>query len=211
MPQKKHSSSKMSSKAGIPKRLLTKFGFFYKDNDLLDDLTFSYFYHSTMQNQLLHFGTVLPIAVCIVILQANYLPIIRFFETEDKVGLSLLPLVLTILYCAVFFIWDLLIGATYSTLLGIAIYATTQTNKENLNDWSFYAAILIVILAPLQLLGHVIWEKRLPAFRAFEAVFVTPFLVVLLRFTKIGYVPEVDKYIKNNYTRWANEKGGRTF
>lgn len=175
---------------------------------LVDELSFSLYFHSTTMNQLLHLGTFLPILVCTELLLES----IPWKPLGTRV--PLLSLILIVPYSAFLACWDLVVGGAFmvftcgcGVLIGY-LYDHGQYPELVGNGWwclkvgGVYAA-----LALCQLGGHVAFEFRLPAFRAFEAVFSTPFLLMLLLLNWVtGYASPVVQEIRARSVQWKTYK-----
>ena len=170
----------------IPKRFQFKFPFFVNKGTLIDDLSFSFYFHSTSMNQVLHFSTVMvlyssviillheiSLAICLLFL-LSYGGFLTFLDYISGIG---------------FIIWFIfcLIVSLFESSLSLP-----------------FAVGCIILLPPLQLLGHVVYERRLPAFRAFEALVTTPLLLMILFLNKFGIHQDVVKEIRLKSKQWVS-------
>jgi hypothetical protein len=80
--------------------------------------------------------------------------------------------------------------------------------------------VLLLVLPPFMLLGHIVWEKSLPAFRAFEGVYLqtfltsalytTPFFLVLTMLCPTSYQSQLKKQVFALSSKWKGTER-RTF
>lgn len=125
------------------------------------ELAFSWWYHRTPANQVLHLCTFVPI----VALTASTL---GWFGSFAAVAL-----------------YSLLLGVCVDSVAGGSMLLLSVPTLAAVH-WLLtpFAPLtrcgIALALAPLQLLGHVVFEGRLPAFRPFEALVTTPALLALV-------------------------------
>ncbi len=125
------------------------------------DLAFSWWYHRTPTNQALHLCTFVPI----VTLAASTL---GWHGSHAAVAL-----------------YSLLLSVCVDSVAGLSMLLLCLPTLTSVH-WLLgqFAPTLrwcvALALAPLQLLGHVVFEGRLPAFRPFEALVTTPALLALI-------------------------------
>jgi len=73
--------------------------------------------------------------------------------------------------------------------------------------------VLLVAMAfslALQIVGHWIFEGRIPAFRGFEAFVTTPFFIALNTLFWFGYKPELRAEIYRKASEWAERVNNRS-
>lgn len=158
-------------------------------DEFVDELSFSYYYHSHTANQLLH-------ALSVPLVYAGIL--FAVWAAFGPYG-SHASLIFISAYVFRFATWDAAAGIAW-LLLSLAAHAFLHRQYAALAAAAASTPILSAVPLPLlgvlfsllcllaQLLGHVVFEKRLPAFRLFEAAVLTPFLCVLLiLFWSSGY------------------------
>lgn len=165
--------------------------FFYREGTLIDDMAFSYFYHSTLPNQVLHFTTITLILPAVLHLLAALHPIVA-------VAVLCLYLFLTLFH------FEFKLAAFLSLYLVLSVVLSTRLL---LNDDPLFAAfttasyVVLLVLPAAQFGGHVQFEGRRPAFRAFEALFTTPVLMLLLFVGLFGFYGDVIREIKQRSVR----------
>ena len=203
----------------MPRRFLTRTGRFFRGKNLLEELSFSCFYHNTVPNQLLHLCSVVLVlfglfAFLLLIPLPTPLPAPTAFP--------LLPALFAAVYIVYFFtldpptagVWTALFAALVaaafafrtSTTPGATCHpTTTTTTTSSTSSCTTYCITAAVCVATItaQLVGHVVWERRLPAFRAFEAVVITPFFLVMNVLFWCGALPSVRRAVYGLAPQWG--------
>jgi len=182
---------------GIPKSYITTTNRFFKGGNLLDELSFVCYYHKTFPNQLLH----------LIGITGFYLFIFAAFSFSSiKVINGISAISILFLFCGIgyHFKLDYNVGLFESIVLTTVMILAERLTPQLVSS---HNASVLYMLAPacfgIQLLGHVIFEGRFPAFRPFEAVQTTPFFLFLNIFFWFGYKPELRKKIYEMSTKWS--------
>eukprot|EP01126_Amoeba_proteus_P057293 TRINITY_DN7282_c0_g2_i4.p1 TRINITY_DN7282_c0_g2~~TRINITY_DN7282_c0_g2_i4.p1 ORF type:complete len:143 (-),score=9.39 TRINITY_DN7282_c0_g2_i4:187-615(-) len=132
----------------------TRCRFFKDGGTFLEDLSFSCYYHNTAINIFLHLCTFYPAMF-------GLLHLLRY---NGEHWSTICAFALASPYLT-FFFFDLLVGTVYGfiavTMFSISLYLETS-------ETGFYLALFCLFGLPLQFMGHLVFEKRFPAFRAFE-------------------------------------------
>eukprot|EP01136_Pigoraptor_vietnamica_P023978 Opistho-1_new@76566 len=170
----------------------------FKDaSNLFDEMSFVYYYHSHAVNQALHLTTTLSIFLGIFCLLA--LP-----DPLRPGGVPVLSVAFACIYVAYYLTLHvpvaLSFAAVFAGLLYVASYAGPRL--EAYPD-GLYIAGATVVCASLQGVGHVIFERRLPAFRLFEFAVTTPFTLMLLFLMACGYAPRLRDAVRVRSEKWV--------
>jgi uncharacterized membrane protein YGL010W len=169
---------------------LEMFRQFFIGTSIVDELSFSNYYHKHPTNRQLHQLSLVAQAVLLPILLASALD-------SPAAGL----------------VFSALVFWPYSTLnLPAAfLYLTltlTGTLLSSLLDASgkTTASVIIVVLVLLllsQLAGHLVYEAKRPAFRLFEAIVSTPVLMGMFLVRSLGFHIEDLAAVERGTAKWA--------
>jgi uncharacterized membrane protein YGL010W len=160
----------------VPSFLLRTFPLFKNNSNLLDELSFVFYYHSQTINQYLHLATT-SIALFCLIAACSFIPV-------EYGGFPFFSLLIPIPYFIIFMILHPLVGIMWGVTFGGFVAGAIFLNKflvTYFHYWtiiSVYFALSIVSLAS-QGSFHICIEKRLPAFRIFEFLVTTPFFLMM--------------------------------
>jgi hypothetical protein len=122
-----------------------KWSVFARNGTLLDDLSFSFYFHSTLANQLLHFCTIMLIYICLAICLA-------YVYTIDRV--PLVSILFFVVYGSVFLLLEWRVGIIfmmwfamtiviasqvyqYENMLYISLISIAGTRKSEFDLWFF--------------------------------------------------------------------------
>ena len=170
-------------------RLLVAAGLFAGES-LADELAFIRHFHHHPRNLLLHhLGFPLTLLGALVL--------------ASSVSIAGVPghVVLAVLYTLGFLALDRLVGLGYA-LVFVLLGGAVSWIRARGGGWPIGLGLLLTGGAT-QVLGHVIYERALPAFRAFEALFTTPFYLLLTIYMRLGYRPGLEREIEALRPRWA--------
>ena len=179
---------------GCEARFHRNFFLFANKGTFLDDLSFSYYFHATKMNQILHFNTLLLLFSSLAILL-----------THQNVYLAMGVFVCySIILCALEYKSGFVLATWFmiNIVLGVIFGEYQMVQYCCMASW--------IILPPLQLLGHVVYERRLPAFRAFEALITTPLLMTIIMMNSFGMFKDVMEEVIDRSKQWKTWKQ-RTF
>ena len=101
----------------LEKVWLKRWNVFARHGTLIDDLSFSFYFHSTVSNQFLHFFTIMLIYICIAIALA-------FIYSPYNV--PIFSILFYIAYSAVFFALEPRIASLFVVWFAIAIVIASQ-------------------------------------------------------------------------------------
>ncbi len=201
------STNANKEKSGPPRALPARFerrsSLFADNGSFLDDLSFSYYFHSQWTNQALHFVSLLAIFASLAVVLA--------FAWSPG-GVPVIALVVLASYAIVLVYLEWVAGAAFALWFAGALAASRFLVQFGDAAWGT-AVALLVVMPPMQLLGHVVVERRLPAFRPFEALVTTPLFLMVFALNGLGlglYDKAVVAQIKSRSSKWANWKQ-RTF
>lgn len=205
----------------------------FKGANLLEELSFVFYYHSTIGNQILHLIS-FPIAVWGFLVLLGLIPARPALEAAVVPlfgnSIPILPLVLIVLYTVAFSLFDVIVAIMWLGVFAILFLASEAFINLSLLSVGASAGIgagVTVTFLLLQLLGHVIFEKRLPAFRIFEFLVstnrraslcssdrlhkvTTPYFLMLNFASWMGYRKRVRLAIAESSSRWKGTER-RTF
>jgi uncharacterized membrane protein YGL010W len=174
---------------------------FADGGSLLDDLSFSFYFHSQLSNQALHFVSLLLIftSLCVGLAFA-----------WSPAGVPVLALAVFVPYASLLIYLEFVAGTAFALWFAASLSVAHFALPLGPDAWGV-AVGLIITMPPLQLLGHVVVERRLPAFRAFEALVTTPLFLMLLFLNAFGlYDRAVVREIRARSVRWRTWRQ-RTF
>mmetsp|Transcript_61932 Transcript_61932/g.91965 ORF Transcript_61932/g.91965 Transcript_61932/m.91965 type:complete len:189 (-) Transcript_61932:613-1179(-) len=181
---------------------LVRWGLF-KGRTLDEELAYVRYFHNHPTNVLLH-------TIFAHLLLLSFLALVRV------VGHHTLDVVVVAAYSIGFMKLDVLTG----TLGCIAFVTTDAVLRHIVIPLPYPANIAVVILCAalgggMQLLGHIHYDKSMPAFRAFEAFFTTPFYLYLSILFRLGYKEQWRRRIEAKTMMWKGSErkiyGERTF
>jgi uncharacterized membrane protein YGL010W len=186
--------------------------FFIECDTLLSDLSFSYYFHSTLYNQLFHLFSLLLVIPCIMTL----LCYISYPAT-----IPIIAAILVALYTTIYIQWDFWTGllwflyniiwiilAQSYTIQTFLLDSDTDTDSDSDSTSTSYnmtvvlLCCMIPVLLLIQLIGHIVFEGKLPAFRYTEAVLTTPFFLFLNALFWCGYKPLLRDAIHERGPQW---------
>jgi uncharacterized membrane protein YGL010W len=184
----------------IDSRFLKQWSLFADNGTLIDDLSFSYYFHSQDANQWLHLLSLLCIHLALALLLAlAYSP-----ASVPVVAIAVfLPYAITLIAL------EYVSGLVFSAWFTLALVASSLLLQFRDIAW-IPALLTLIVMPPMQLVGHVCVERRLPAFRAFEALFTTPTFLMIRALSIFGAFPHVMAEIKKRSVRWRDYRQ-RTF
>lgn len=92
----------------------------------------------------------------------------------------------------------------YSVVASIGAKVYFFTILPSPSSWYLVFAAAVALI---QLVGHLVFEGRLPAFRAFEAFFTTPFFLMMwvLSITT-GYGADYIQVVERNSFKWKGKR-----
>ena len=124
---------------------------------LIDDLSFSYYFHCTGLNQALHFCTLAVLYPAVAVLLGGiWLP----------ADVPVAAVAVFVPYAMVFLAMEWRMGSVLFAYFAACVTMSSCANRAELalGAWPLYAAAAcVIVLPPLQLVGHVFVERRLPA------------------------------------------------
>jgi uncharacterized membrane protein YGL010W len=186
----------------IPERFVKIWPQFAKGENattLIDDLSFSYYYHSQGLNQVLHLISLLSIYASIAILTASVWPCASTLHINFLGVLLLLP------YSTIMLFMEWVSGLFYAIWFLLWILVSAPISEGQSFTAVFVPSLLVIIFMPLlQLIGHFFYERRLPGFKVFEALFTTPCFLMLRVFTCMGYYSELYTEIVVRSAQWSS-------
>ena len=157
---------------------------YFAGKTLEDELSFSYYYHLNVINQIIHFFITIFTLSSVAIL----------FRNLSTITYIIFLIFLMLIYSSL----DLLSGISWFILTIIFSYPFI-INQENLLP---YIIVQISLLLSL-VVAHIFLEKSLPAFRPFEAVISTPTLImVFLTNSMFGVNEKLVNNIKKRSSIW---------
>eukprot|EP01012_Entosiphon_sulcatum_P051653 TRINITY_DN7093_c0_g1_i1.p1 TRINITY_DN7093_c0_g1~~TRINITY_DN7093_c0_g1_i1.p1 ORF type:complete len:209 (+),score=32.91 TRINITY_DN7093_c0_g1_i1:22-627(+) len=174
----------------------------FKKQNLLDDLSFSCYYHFTRTNQILHLCT-LPVA---------WFGIFTLLHVADPTGF--LGLILAVIYPFHLMRLHAVGGCFWAVLLTVALASSylflhsvgAECTESGRCGLAYGVALACLSALLLQVLGHVAFEKRLPAFRIYEAVFTTPLFLALCVFFRAGWFRSLRDAINSRAPQWKGSE-----
>ncbi|CAF1029564.1 unnamed protein product [Rotaria sp. Silwood1] len=152
---------------------------FFKGNSLESEFGFVNYYHCHPINRLLHIIT-LPFLI-FSLLSITYMIDYR------------LSLLFYVVYCTVIFIIDIKSGVAFLILFALIFGPAKIFSSQGILT-IFYGLLIILTALIIQGIGHYIFQKSAPAFRLFEAIFITPTFLMMYLITN------------HNETFWNNVK-----
>lgn len=176
-----------------PKHFERSLPFFVNQGTLLEDLSFSYYFHSDMMNQILHFGSLLLLFASLAMFLASK---------------SILSAICIFLCYASFLSYlDFYSGICYGVWFSICILFGCFMDDYIM---TYICSLFWLFLPPFQLFGHIFYERKLPAFRPFEALFTTPLLMMLMATNYFfGWNEGILLEIRTNSAKWISYKQRR--
>ncbi|CAF2628961.1 unnamed protein product [Rotaria sp. Silwood2] len=139
---------------------------FFKGNSLESEFGFVNYYHCHPINRLLH-------TIALPFLIFSLLSITYSIDYR-------LSLLFYAVYCTIISIINIKSGLAFIALFGL-IFGPAKIFSSQGIITIFYALLIILAALTLQIIGHYKFQKSAPAFRLFEAIFVTPtFLMMYL-------------------------------
>jgi uncharacterized membrane protein YGL010W len=182
------------------------------DHNLLDELSFIYAYHSRSKNQILHCVSVAIVFFSFILLLS------ALSQVSDSLHISergkewpILPLFFIIGYLGFYLFLDFVTGLAFTLfmVLSYLLSATVLipmaneklTHSDQIVCWVVLTFVTILSLS-IQGMGHLVFEKRFPAFRIFEFLVTTPFCMMLIVLAKFGYMVDVVQDIRELSGQW---------
>jgi len=133
----------------------------------ITELGFSNYFHYSWGNRLCHAITFPQLYFCIFL-------IIGGIPYAGHYIVGAVCLFYIILYLGM----DLLVGGMWTIVFGSAFYAQFFIVQTMGWQLAFKIALgLLAIALIFQLGGHIVYDHKLPAFTAFEAIIITPFFI----------------------------------
>lgn len=173
---------------------------FADSGTLIDDLSFSYYFHSQDANQWLHLLSLLCIYVALAVLLAlAYAP----------AGVPVVGICVFLPYAITLIALEYVSGLAFAAWFTASLVASSLLLEFRHIAW-IPALVTLIVMPPMQLVGHVCVERRLPAFRAFEALFTTPTFLMIRAMSLCNAFPLVMAEIKKRSARWRDWRQ-RTF
>lgn len=186
----------MTSFQPIPGRFLKQWKPFANGGTLIDDLSFSYYFHQHPVNQLLHLISTLVVHVTIIMILSqmyttSYVPIIALtFYIPYGIIMMVMEYVSGIMWSCWFTLWMI-----------ISPHIVNATDSANR---TIICIVLFVIFLLLQLVvGHCLVERRMPAFRTFEIFFTTPAFLMIRVSVVLGFMKSVWADIQEKSSQWT--------
>ena len=170
---------------------------------LIEELSFIDYYHFTQGNQFLHIFSNAMLSFWLIIFT---------MRVEIALGINLAHIVMsmyTIFYLTldplVGIGWGLLFALYYPLAMYFFIYIWTA------QWWATFLVMMLILM--MQFMGHIIFEKKFPAFRAFEAFVTTPcnfhyFKKVFCMFLMISYSTGYKKKFLDEVTEKSSKWKG---
>jgi uncharacterized membrane protein YGL010W len=182
----------------IPGRFLKRWKVFANGGTLIDDLSFSYYFHQSGINQLFHFVSTMIIYVSIIILlSAIYSPN----------NIPILAITLFVPYAIMMIVLEFMCGLLYSTWFTLWLIISPYLLHEKDNQLIPIICLVFLVVFPLlQLLGHVLIERRMPGFRVFEIIFTTPIFLMIRLLVVLGFMTNIWEVIKIKSSQWISWK-----
>ena len=139
---------------------------FHEQGTLLHELQFIHKYHHDPRNQALHICTTWIGLSCILLILTD-------------LGIWPAAAFIAAFYIAYYAFLDILVATLWSALFSIsALIIALWDRPDSIHQILIIAMSVVAVVAfSLQGLGHLIFEKALPAFRAFEFLVTTPFFL----------------------------------
>lgn len=185
----------------VPARFLKSWPVFAERGTLIDDLSFSYYFHSQDANQWLHFFSLLAIYVALAVaLTFAYAP----------GGVPVVAIVVFVPYAGTLIAMEVVTGLFFAAWFSLALVVAVVLLDVGDPTALYVAIATLIVMPPMQLVGHVCVERRLPAFRPFEALFTTPAFLMIRTLSLFGAFPRVMAEIKQRSQRWRSWRQ-RTF
>jgi uncharacterized membrane protein YGL010W len=185
----------------LPKRFLKSWPRVFADKGMLiDDLSFSYYFHSQDSNQFLHLTSILLIFFSLAIALAF---------VWAPAGVPVVGIAFFVVYASIMITMEYVSGLAYAAWFAASLTAAPFFLQFGQSAW-IPALVAVVVLPLMQLVGHVCIERRLPAFRLFEATLTTPLFLMIRALSLFGAFPVVMAEIKKRSARW-NSWPQRTF
>jgi len=174
---------------------------FIEGGNFVDDLSFSCYFHAHPANQALHIGTLMVLIITII----QVTMMLGMFMFGSLRGGLLASLVLAFYYNAWHVYYNVHVALVYIVYFAVAIYfqynvVLPMTVWWHLPIW----LIMFVAAGSFLVVGHILFEGRLPAFRVGEAIYTTPHFVILCVYWSFGYWPELKQDVFNMKDRWAS-------
>jgi len=106
---------------------------------------------------------------------------------------------------------DFMTGSLMLLILSLICFSSiVLTKNQSLLNSLLLAMAIGAISGISQILGHIIWEKKSPAFRLFEAFVTTPFFILLdLLFDLFDYKPSLRQEIERRKSKWIGAEHKR--
>jgi len=173
---------------------------FIEGGNFVDDLSFSYYFHAHPANQALHIGTNIVLIATLV----EFLMMLGVFVFgSPRVGL-LVSLAFALYYNGWHCYYNFYVGAVYSTYFAIVILFLYNVVLPVTELWHLPIWMIVFVAAgSFLVVGHILFEGRLPAFRIGEAIYTTPHLLILCVMWSYGYWPELKQDVFDMKDRWA--------
>jgi len=183
----------------IPDRFMKRWKPFVNGVTLIDELSFSYYFHQKTVNQVFHFVSILIIHTCMIIL-------LSMIYTVEHV--SVLGLTFYIPYSILLLLLEYMSGFMYIIWFSFWIFMSPYMVQDTGDSYAIpiICMVLLLGLLLLQLVGHVLIEHRMPAFRAFELCFTTPCLLMIRFLVAAGFLKDVWEEIKVRSSQWQTWK-----
>ena len=206
----------------LPHRWRTRHGVFFKGKDLVHEVSFSCFYHHDTRNQVLHLAS-LAFVLFGLFLFLLLIPLPA--PLPAPVSFPLLPAAFAMAYVIYYATLDPATAGAWGVAFAALVAASFQLRVSSVgvacggegrggvfDSCSVYVTVagLCVSTVVLQLVGHIVWERRLPAFRGFEAAVLTPFFLGLNVLFWLGFQRDVRAAVYGLAPMWAGTER-RTF
>ena len=195
---------------------------FFRGKNLVHEVSFSCFYHHDTRNQVLHLAS---LAFILFGVHSLLLLVPMPAPLPAPTAVPLLPLVLALVYLGYFATLDTATACAWAVLLAATVGAAFEFRRSGVGracmapdggagtgTCAGYASVAVAAVVTIvsQLVGHVVFERRLPAFRLYEAAVLTPFFLVLQVLFWCGFKPDVRRAVYALAPQWAGTER-RTF
>ncbi len=192
--------------------------YFKARSHLLDECSFVAHYHHTTGNIVLHLlgWSVMEVAllwlVCSFFGSGSGSGVGFGVGRATIFGVPSVAVVVAVMYSGYHFTLDSMVGGLaimrHVLMLQLLVKPLSAASNEY-EHHRLYAVAAIGVAGLAQVVGHRIFEKKFPAFRAFEAAVTTPFYLWLSVLFWCGYKPALAKRIRELSDRWKEEERPR--
>jgi len=164
--------------------------FLKQGNNLAEELSFVHFFHSEWRNFTLHLlFTPLVFATLMG-------PFINAFPST--------PIFFSVIWGLIYLTWDPIVSIIWIVifnLIGIYLPNFTQSSQSLI---TFEIIGLLVPLIAQVFVGHVMFQKRKPAFDVYEAFVTTPFYLILRTLSLFGYRSSLLQEVNQLSQKWSS-------